>query len=192
MFDLNQKERMFGFVTSIVYILIGLVFIFVPSDVLLDVIFTILGIIIILLNLVPCIYYFMLGKDNNRYYTYAVLSLVSIAIGFAFIFMHNAVLAVILGSWLVVLPIVRIVLSNDKKAELKKSIPYFVVAILLFFIPANTIFDIVLKVFGGLLIALGVFGIIYRIVIDHKNNKNDNDDSNNQNREIIDVEYKEL
>jgi hypothetical protein len=137
----------------------------------------------------------MLGSKDSRYYPYAVLALISVVIGFVFIFNHNAVLAIILGVWLVVLPIVRIILSKEKKKEILKAIPYFIAAILLFFIPAEAILDIVLKVFGGLLMALGVVGLVYNIIIDHKN-KNNNDDNDNENgsgnREIIDVEYKEL
>ena len=191
--SLIEKERIVNWVTPIVYILIGLAFLCIPSNVLIDIIFTVLGIIIIGLNLVPCIYYFMMGSKDNRYYPYAIMALVSVIIGFVFIFQHNAVLAVILGVWLVVLPIVRIVLSNDKKHELIKAIPYFIAAVLLFFIPAEAILDIVLKVFGGFLMAIGVLYIVLNIVIEHKN-KNGNNNNNKQtpNREIIDVEYKEL
>ena len=191
--SLIEKERIVNWVTPIVYILIGLAFLCIPSNVLIDIIFTVLGIIIIGLNLVPCIYYFMMGSKDNRYYPYAIMALVSVIIGFVFIFQHNAVLAVILGVWLVVLPIVRIVLANDKKHELIKAIPYFIAAVLLFFIPAEAILDIVLKVFGGFLMAIGVLYIIANIVIEHKN-KNGNNNNNKQtpNREIIDVEYKEL
>jgi len=189
-----EPQRVVNWVLPIIYILIGLGFIAIPSNVLLDIIFTVLGIIIILLNLVPCIYYFMLGEKDNRFYINAVLSLVSVIIGFIFIFNHNAILAIILGVWLVLLPILRIILSKEKKKEIKKAIPYFVAAILLFFIPAETILDIVLKVFGGLLITLGVIYIIYNIVIGKKNNKDDfnNNNQNNKDRDIIDIEYKEL
>ena len=190
-----DPQRIVNWVLPIIYILIGLGFIAIPSNVLLDIIFTVLGIIIILLNLVPCIYYFMLGEKDNRFYINAVLSLISVIIGFIFIFNHNAILAIILGVWLVLLPILRIVLSKEKKKEIKKAIPYFVAAILLFFIPAETILDIVLKVFGGLLIGLGVIYIIYNTIIGKKNNKDDFNNNNNQNnkdRDIIDIEYKEL
>lgn len=190
-----DPQRIVNWVLPIIYILIGLGFIAIPSNVLLDIIFTVLGIIIILLNLVPCIYYFMLGEKDNRFYINAVLSLISVIIGFIFIFNHNAILAIILGVWLVLLPILRIVLSKEKKKEIKKAIPYFVAAILLFFIPAETILDIVLKVFGGLLIGLGVIYIIYNTIIGKKNNKDDFNNNNNQNnkdRDIIDIKYKEL
>lgn len=189
-----EPQRVVNWVLPIIYILIGLGFIAIPSNVLLDIIFTVLGIIIILLNLVPCIYYFMLGEKDNRFYINAVLSLISVIIGFIFIFNHNAILAIILGVWLILLPILRIILSKEKKKEIKKAIPYFVAAILLFFIPAETILDIVLKVFGGLLIGLGVIYIIYNIIIGKKNNKDDfnNNNQNNKDRDIIDIEYKEL
>ena len=191
--SLVEKERIVNWVTPIVYILIGLAFLCIPSNVLIDIIFTVLGIIIIGLNLIPCIYYFMMGSKDNRYYPYAVMALVSVIIGFVFIFEHNAILAIILGVWLVVLPIVRIVLAKDKKQELIKAIPYFIAAVLLFFIPFNAILDIVLKVFGCFLMAIGVLYIVLNIVADHKNKKDNNNNNNNsKDREIIDVEYKEL
>ena len=194
MYNFNQ-QRIVNWVVPFIYFFIGLAFIVIPSKTLVDIIFTVLGVIIICLNLIPCIYYFMLGSKDSRYYPYAVLALISVVIGFVFIFNHNAILAIILGVWLVVLPIVRIILSKEKKKEILKAIPYFIAAILLFFIPAEAILDIVLKVFGGLLMALGVVGLVYNIIIDHKNknNKDDNDNENGSgNREIIDVEYKEL
>ena len=194
MYNFNQ-QRIVNWVVPFIYFFIGLAFIVIPSKTLVDIIFTVLGVIIICLNLIPCIYYFMLGSKDSRYYPYAILALISVVIGFVFIFNHNAILAIILGVWLVVLPIVRIILSKEKKKEILKAIPYFIAAILLFFIPAEAILDIVLKVFGGLLMALGVVGLVYNIIIDHKNknNKDDNDNENGSgNREIIDVEYKEL
>ena len=194
MYNFNQ-QRIVNWVVPFIYFFIGLAFIVIPSKTLVDIIFTVLGVIIICLNLIPCIYYFMLGSKDSRYYPYAILALISVVIGFVFIFNHNAVLAIILGVWLVVLPIVRIILSKEKKKEILKAIPYFIAAILLFFIPAEAILDIVLKIFGGLLMALGVVGLVYNIIIDHKNknNKDDNDNENGSgNREIIDVEYKEL
>ena len=194
MYNFDQ-QRIVNWVVPFIYFFIGLAFIVIPSKTLVDIIFTVLGVIIICLNLIPCIYYFMLGSKYSRYYPYAILALISVVIGFVFIFNHNAILAIILGVWLVVLPIVRIILSKEKKKEILKAIPYFIAAILLFFIPAEAILDIVLKVFGGLLMALGVVGLVYNIIIDHKNknNKDDNDNENGSgNREIIDVEYKEL
>ena len=194
MYNFDQ-QRIVNWVVPFIYFFIGLAFIVIPSKTLVDIIFTVLGVIIICLNLIPCIYYFMLGSKDSRYYPYAILALISVVIGFVFIFNHNAILAIILGVWLVVLPIVRIILSKEKKKEILKAIPYFIAAILLFFIPAEAILDIVLKVFGGLLMALGVVGLVYNIIIDNKNknNKDDNDNENGSgNREIIDVEYKEL
>ncbi len=194
--SMYQKERIVNWATPIIYILIGLGFLCIPSNVLLDIIFTVLGLIIIFLNLIPCIYYFMLGSKDSRYYPYAIMALVSVIIGFVFIFNHNAVLAIILGVWLVVLPILRIILSKDKKHEIIRAIPYFIAAILLFFIPATDILDVVLKVFGVFLMVIGVAGIILNVIIDHKNNNNyggnNNKNEASKDREIIDIEYKEL
>ena len=80
------QVKVIKWVTPMIYILIGLAFICIPSNVLIDIIFTVLGLIIIFLNLVPCIYYFMMGSKDNRYYQYAVMALITVIIGFVFIF----------------------------------------------------------------------------------------------------------
>ncbi len=188
--NLLKEEKVANWITPFVYFFVGLAFVVIKSDILLNIIFIVLGILIIILNLVPCIYYFMIASEDNKYYTNAILALISVIIGFIFIFNRAVILSIILGVWLIILPIIRIILSKDKKSEIKKSIPYFIVAILLFFIPANNILDIVLKIFGVFLMVIGVAGIIYNIALNHKNkNGNNSDDSK---REIIDVEYKEL
>ncbi len=194
--NLYQRQRVVNWISPIIYLIIGVCFVAIPSDKLLDIIFTVIGIFIIVMNFVPCLFYFMLGTKDNRYYVGAVSCLISVIIGFVFIFNRSAVLAVILGIWLIVLPIVRIVLDQNKKEAIIKAIPYFIIAVLLFFIPASSILDVVLKVFGVILMVIGVAGLIFDVIIANKykngNGSNNNGNNASEDREVIDVEYKEL
>ena len=179
--------------SAVITFVIGLLFLVIPYETLKDILFTFLGLGIIVINIIPCIVYWMhVDRDKNLMLP-AILSTISIIVGFIFIFWHNWIISIILGVWLIVLPIIRIIQSEDKFVRLKKEIPFFLIAILLFFVPAAKILEIVLKVFGGLIMLWSVIEIIYILITNHKNNKNDkNNNSNTIDRVIIDAEYKDI
>ncbi len=184
-----------GIVLGIITILIGALFAFVPADSLLNFIFIVIGLFIILDNIIPCFTYWSMANSNPKITSLALISTLSVIFGFMFIFWHNQVLTIILGVWLIVFPIIRIILSTDWLGQLKKEIPLFAIAILLFFVPASTIIGIMLKVFGYIFIVLGISIIIYWIWwYFKKNNDSNNSDKNDNNKDrvVIDAEIKDL
>lgn len=194
---INRKERTYGLASYILYFIIGLLFVVIPSATLKDMIFVFVGIVITLTSLFPTIYFFNLASHDNRFYTPAIASFVSLIIGIMFIFWHNFVLSIILGVVLIVLPVIRIIFSENKWREFKRQIPYFVLATLLFFIPFDAILGVVFKVFGGLLMAISLLGIVLVSIAIRKEDKaNQNHDDNNHDdfnkRDLIDVEVREL
>lgn len=185
-----------GIALAIIAMLLGAMLIFIPYESLIGFLFTLIGIIIVITNLIPCYIYWVQYKANKNYLFEALSATISLLLGFIFIFCHGIirdVISIILAIWLVVLPIVRIVKSDNKNYQLKKEIPYILIGILLFFVPASSIFSIIIKVFGGIIFIYGIILLILTI----KNNSNNND-NNSQNsskddsRIIIDVEYKDV
>lgn len=189
---INNKFKGIG--SCLVMLIIGLLLLVIPYDVLKDMIFTIIGIAIVVINIIPCFLYWYGYKYDNKLLAPAIFATLSVTIGFVFIFWHNWIVSVVLAIWLIVLPIYRICVSNEKKNQAKKEIPYFIVALLLFFVPFEAILGIVLKIFGGILL---LWAIINMIVLAIKNKNNDNNDSNSSNsnnndRIVIDAEVKDL
>ena len=193
----NSKKVLLqrGIILGIITILIGCLFAFVPTNSLLNFIFIVIGLFIICDNIIPCITYWSMSSLNPRVTSLALLSTLSVVFGFMFIFWHNEALTIILGIWLIVFPIIRIILSTDWVGQLKKEIPLFILAILLFFVPATTIIGIMLKVFGYIFIVLGISIIIYWIYWyfkKDKNNSNIDENNNNKDRVVIDADVKDL
>ncbi|HIT43719.1 TPA: hypothetical protein IAA91_02640 [Candidatus Avacholeplasma faecigallinarum] len=189
----NQKS----YFSSILCILIGILLVVIPYETLKDIIFTILGIGIILINIIPCIIYWDQFLKNKSYLPQAIMTTISVVIGFIFIFYNHWIIGIILGLWLIFLPVLRIIKSNDRLSQFKKEIPLFILAIFLFFVPVEGILNIAIKVFGGLLIAYGIINCILITIHNNKNNDDDNDNQNNQNtknddRVIIDMDVKDI
>lgn len=177
-------------IPSVILAIIGLILLIVPYGVLVDIIFTIIGLMLISFNIIPCLVYWSNYQSDKKILTSAILSTILVILGVVFIFWHNWVISVILALWLIAIPIIRIANSHNKMDAFKKEIVYFVIAALLFFTPVEALFHIVIKVFGAILLLLAVIKIIRTL----KNNKNSNNDDNKSDykKDSIDAEIKEI
>lgn len=197
MFENTFNPKRQSIVGAVIAFFLGLLFVVIPYETLKDMIFTFIGIGIIVINLVPCIIYWTGAQRDNNMIFPAILSTISVVIGFIFIFWHHWIVSIVLAVWLIVMPIVRIAQAKDKLERFKKEIPLFIIAILLFFVPAEAILEIVLKVFGGIVMLLSAIDIIYIMVKNRSKNDNDDNENNtrnpqNQERVIIDAEVKDI
>lgn len=187
---MDNKLKSLG--SCLVALIGGLLLLVIPYEVLKDMLFTIIGIIMVVVNIFPCVLYWLSYKTDNRYLMPAIMATISVTIGFVFIFWHEWFVSIILAVWLIILPIYRICINKNWKVQLKNEIPYFIVAALLFFTPFGAILQIALKVFGGILMLWGLISLIIYAV----NNKKDNDDNDNTNsnndRIVIDAEVKDI
>lgn len=170
---------------------VGASFIFIPADTLLNFIFSIIGLGIVLLNIVPCITYLNAVLSNKQFLLPAITYSLTVLFGFMFIFgWTNVVISIMFGIVLVILPIIRIVFNKGKMEVIKRELPYIVLGIVIFFIPFSDILNVLLKIFGGLIILYSVYMIVLLLIKEKKNNKNNkNSDGNNI---IIDAEIREL
>ena len=189
-----------GIILSIITMMLGLALIFIPYEDLVSFIFTIVGICIMLVNLIPCIFSWIEYQSTKQGLYTAIASTISLLLGFIFIFCQGLardIISVILAIWLIALPIIRLVKSNDKKNQIKKEIPYFIIGFILLFVPTGNIFSIVLKVFGGIIVLYGIINLIFSVKNNKSNNNdgrpnNNNNNRNNSGRIIIDAEYKDV
>jgi len=177
---------------GVILAIAGLILLVVPYDALVDMLFAVIGLIIIVLNIFPCILYWMSYTNDKRMLSPAILATISVVVGFVFIFWHNWVICVILAIWLIALPIIRIAQANDKMERFKKEVIYFVIAALLFFTTAEAIFSIVVKVFGGIILALGIVRIVQAIMYNRKSNDDSDNNSSNKRDDVIDAKYEEI
>ena len=142
-----------------------------------------LGIFIILCNIYPLMVYSSLITQDKSYMPNFIIALVFIIIGTLFIFVHGLVMSIIAAIFLVILPIIRIVLANDKKSQALKETPLLVVGALVLFNVFDGIFRWVL-IAGGIVIFL--IGLVYLIMLLTNKFKIKNDDN------VIDAEIKEV
>jgi hypothetical protein len=180
-------------VLYVILAIIGASFIFIPTESLLNFIFSTLGIMIVLFNIVPCVTYINAALQNKQYIVPAISYFLIVLFGLMFIFgWSNMIISIIFGISLIVLPVIRVIQSKTING-LKKELPYILVGIVSFFIPFTNIIGIILKIFGGLIILYSIYMIVMTIINKNKNNNNFNGNNNNdKNNIVIDAEIREL
>ena len=198
MLNVNTKKSI---IIPIITIILGAFFAFVPYDVIKDVLFIFMGIVIISLNLLPCVINFKLASQNSKYYVNAIFSLLGVILGFLLIFNHGLATSIVIAIYLIIMPLIRIFSSNDKTKQFKSELPLLILAAVLLFTPVESVFEIFLIVFGVIILVLGIINLILALVFNYKNRNslddfngfnNDNEKPNLDKDSIIDAEVKEL
>ncbi len=172
-----KKSYQIEIITSI---LIGLILVFIPSSVIINVLRFILGIGLILLFLPSTI----IGL-NNRHLTYmGIRSLVFVTFGFVIIILGFDVVGTIIGSVLLILLLIDLFRSNNLLTTFKKDLVKYIIALILIVIGINKVVDIVVTVSGIVLIVVGLLSLILsEINIRHQIKKE------KKNSNIIDVDF---
>lgn len=138
---------------ALIGVLLGLLLIVLPIDFLLKIVFIVLGVVTVLSS-IPGIAAGLSNLQLRQGQLSLVSSLISLVVGLLMIFWHNSLLMVILGIYLLVIPLVGVVTAQDKTAQLKAELPKMILGVVLLIVgPAKTL-AVLFDVAGWIVIAL--------------------------------------
>ena len=145
-----------GIVTVLlISIVLGVLLIALPVDFLLKVIFVIMGIVTVL-SAISGVSFGLTYFDRREGKLSLISSGISLIVGILMIFWHNSLLMILLGVYLLVLPIVEILLATDRAKQLKTELPKMVVGVVLLLVgPAKTV-GMLFDIAGWLVLLAGV------------------------------------
>lgn len=169
---LNRSK---GFIAGILSIIFGalliILSIFAFKD-LKNIIFVTIGVLLIVIN---SLFLLVTLLDSNKYYLVfnLIFEIIGIVLGILFLNNDNTAVIIIVGCYMILFPIVRIFLSNDKKARLINELPSLIIGILLilFSFALDDILKIVTIVIGAIIVCYGIFDIIITIKLKRDINK---------------------
>ena len=123
------------------------------------------GVVVIISN-IPSLISGIVNVNEKKGIVELIFSGLGILMGLIMVFMHNDVITAIVAVYLVIIPVVEIILSKDKKNTLKGEWLRILTGVLLIiFLPAifgaaDTIFKVVLMVCGIAFIGLSVISFL--------------------------------
>lgn len=158
----NQQSALTG---ALVYLALGVIagilLISIPTAFLLNLVFMIMGVVTIVFNL-PTLLMALSTADSAIGKTTLVLSAVSVLVGFLMIFWHSSLLMILLGVYMIAMPIIRIVQALDRETQLKAELPKLILGAVLILLGPASLLDILFDVAGAVII---VFSIVYFVLM---------------------------
>ena len=155
----NNNSLPFILTGGILGILLGVLLLVIDFSKILSLIFIIIGVFILIANLPAFIF-----SLTSMHVSGIISSALPILGGILMIFWHSTVLLYIVGAYLIVLPILRILLARDKSAHLRIELPRLIIGILLFIIGPGTAVNALFDVAGYVIIAFSILFILIGIL----------------------------
>jgi hypothetical protein len=159
-----------AWITAGIGAVLGLLLILIPVGFLLKLVFTVMGIVTVLSNLPG------LAQGIGTFSTpmgkvSLISSAIAILIGCLMIFWDSGVLMIVLGVYMILLPLINVLLSKNPRAQIKAELPKLILGVVLVLLgPAGT-FELLFDIAGWCVIALSVFYVItvYLTMRKHQN-----------------------
>ena len=143
--------------------LLGGLLILLSTDLLLKIIFVVMGAITIL-SAIPSLILGMTYTGERAGKLALISAVVSIAMGIVLIFWHSSVIMLIAGVYFLLFPILEILLSKDRMRQFKSELPKLIIGVvLLVFGPAQAL-DVIFDVVGWIVIGMTVISIAFTLI----------------------------
>ena len=130
---MNASQKLFGtgvLIFSLLGLLAGILLIALPVELLLKIVFVIVGVITVVSGL-PVVFAGLSNFGDRAGRVSLVLSLISVVFGILMIFFHSTVLVILVGVYLLILPLVEILIARDRVAQLKAELPKLILGVVL-------------------------------------------------------------
>lgn len=93
-----------------------------------------------------------------------IFSVVTIAVGIMLILSRNEIIMMVVGAYLIVFPLIRILIAPDKANQIKSELPAIILGIALVLIGPGAALDLLFRIAGAVVIVLSVLYIVFGIV----------------------------
>ena len=90
-----------------------------------------------------------------------IMSIVTVAVGLMLIFSRNELIMIIVGAYLIVFPVIRILIAKEKMAQLKSELLAIILGVALVLIGPGAALGFIFKIAGAVVI---VFSVIYIVI----------------------------
>lgn len=160
-----NKKTFLLFSTSIIYMVIGLVFILVPVNTLIWLTFIILGILIILFNIPTLIEDINNYKNVKKDIPGMVFTILCIILGLILIFWQKKFLLIAFGIYLIIFPVYKILIAEDRKKQLQLELPKIILGIISIILGPENTMNIIFKAIGIIIIIASIIYLICAILL---------------------------
>lgn len=166
---------------AIIQLIIGILFFFLKLENTLNFFTILFGIYFVIISIPRLLFTY---NDKSRLGKYAFYSaIVYLVIGFLLIFFQMTIVNIIAAIFLVILPLVRVGLSENKKETFKNELFNIIVGLFVILFGFASIIKVLRYVAGAIIILFAIYNIIIAFINYRKAKQND---------KIIDAKIREI
>ena len=165
------------FIMGLFYAIVGIVFLTVPADDIIKFIYILLGVIVIIFNSLVLFDSIAWIKKDKRYLIVLILAIIQIIIGIFLIVTSSKVLLIVTGSLLLVLPLLEIISSKNKKEQFKLEITKISLGIIFIILGATNLAGVVFTILGVISIIFGAIYLVCAILMSILHDEIENEDN---------------
>ena len=173
---------------GIVSLIIGIILIFLPTTIILNILKFIIGGYLLLAFLPATLIAFNMNQGKTFV---AIKSLIMVILGIVIMCFGFDFIGSIIGGILLIVLLIDLFNSSNKKETFKKDLIKYIISFVLMFLGINMLLQIGIRIIGIILMIVGIITII-------TNNKNDNNKSQSKSsnhktieENVIDVDFTE-
>lgn len=159
---MNNRKRL-NIIFGIISIIAGILFIILgifQYDFFREFLCVIIGIGMIVTNIPAVIFsLYNLGFDKKRNLMF-LSGIIGIGLGAFYIPFHGTVMSIVCGTFLLILPTVRIIFEDDHLEQFKKEIVLYMIGLFLTLNMLDVMFKVIVIVVGAILMVGGILFII--------------------------------
>lgn len=100
-----------------------------------------------------------------------VMSVITVVVGLLLIFSRNEIIMIVVGAYLIVFPVIRILIAKEKVAQLKSELPAIILGVALVLIGPGAALNFIFMIAGAVVIVFSALYIVFGIVSYFKANK---------------------
>ncbi len=133
-------------------------------EIILSLIFVIFGILTLLSGIPQLVSAIRnIGTHSAEAIFDLIMSILTVAVGVALIFFRNSIIMLVVGIYLIVFPIIRVVISKKKLGQLRAELPSVILGIVLVVLGPFAQ-DVVFKILGAIVVVLSVLYTVFGII----------------------------
>lgn len=155
-------------VTGIVFaamigVLLGLLLLFAPVALLLNIMFVLLGILTVFNNL-PTLIFSLFELKTTAGKVLFLLSLVATFLGVMMIFFHNSIYMILLGVYFVLVPVLRLIFSKERAELVREELPKVILGVVMILLGPAYIVSILFHVAGWVVLIMTAVYVVSALI----------------------------
>jgi|GEM_PF-2102910 len=156
----SQQRILIG---GMIGIIVGILLLVIPVSFLINVAFIVIG-VVTLISAVPSLVVSIANVKEKGAVADIVMSLISVVMGLILIFWHSGIMMIVVGVYMLIFPLIRVLLSENKLNQLKDEAIRMILGVVMLLVGPGEFLQTLIRVAGVVIIVLCLVYVVIGMI----------------------------